>query len=117
MSTRTRSSLALPVLHRQFGELVEGRLVKRQPGPRPDADEDQHHDQRDHADGMPPERAHGETPSPCRWATRASSSLLPSTACAAAAMSPSEYGSPSARTARIFASMSLPSTFTGSSHR
>src|SRR6476646_4836031 len=104
MPTRIRSWIVLSILHRQRGEGVEIGFVMRKPRPHPDADECEYHEHGKDAGDMPPERTHFggsfgslATPSPWRYATSASSSVLSATALGAPSMSASVYGSPSLR--------------------
>src|SRR5690242_18306387 len=88
-TTQNDQKLLMTLSHfisqRNLREPVESPAVMRQPGPDPDGDEDHHQEHRDHADRMSPHLVHGaaacvvcaETPRPCRYATSASSSVLP----------------------------------------
>src|SRR5690606_30943890 len=97
------------VLHRQARHRVVLALVPRTPDPDPDADEGQQQDHSDDTRNMAPDRIHGATalagsaepsaeaffcgtlatPSPCRYAIRASIAVLPSSAWLAESMSAS----------------------------
>src|SRR5690606_23882904 len=96
--------IRIDIRHWNSRQGIEHASMPRAPGPQPDANEDHHEEHGDDPGEVAPGAAHGvltvsdgafgacglfRIPSPCRYATMASSSLLPASASGAPAMSSS----------------------------